>query len=154
MEQPVKQFYQAFTDLNAEGMAGCYHDEVVFEDPAFGVLRGEQAKNMWRMLLASQKGKDFKVVASNIQENAQKGTAHWEAFYAFSKTGRQVHNIIEAEFEIQDGLIIKHTDRFNLHRWAGQALGLQGTLIGWTGFFKKKLHAQTNGLLAKFERKV
>ena len=147
MENIIKKFYQAFTDLDPETMASCYHDDIVFEDPAFGVLQGEKAKNMWRMLCESQKGKGFIVEASNFTSNS----AHWEAHYVFSQTGRKVHNIIDAEFEFKDGKIIKHTDHFNLHKWAKQALGFKGMLLGSTGFFKKKLNAQTNRLLSKFE---
>jgi ketosteroid isomerase-like protein len=153
MEQQIKKFYEAFAALDGAGMASCYHDEIVFEDPAFGKLRGEKAKNMWKMLCESQKGKGFKVEASAIRMEGSQGRAHWEARYTFSQTGKKVHNIIEAEFEFQDGKIIRHTDRFNLYRWARQALGFQGILLGWTPLFKNKLQAQTNRMLTKFEQK-
>jgi len=51
-------------------------------------------------------------------------------------------------------LIIKHTDDFNLHNWAKQALGFKGLLLGKTNFFKKKLHQTTGKLLAKLESKL
>lgn len=153
MKAIIEHFYQSFSKLDPEGMAECYHPDVVFEDPAFGQLKGEKAKNMWRMLCQSQQGKDFKVVFSDIKASSTSGTAHWEAFYLFSKTGRPVHNIIEASFEFKDGKIIKHTDVFNMHRWAKQALGTTGLLLGWTPFFKKKFNKQANYLLQKFENK-
>lgn len=149
----IEKFYKAFKDLDGEGMAACYHKDIVFEDPAFGVLKGAKAGNMWRMLCASQKGQNFVVEASKIMGGAQKGTAYWEAHYLFSQTGRKVHNKIDAKFEFKDGKIIKHTDTFNLHQWAKQALGIKGALLGWTGFFRKKLNAQTNKMLTKFESK-
>ncbi|MBO3697442.1 nuclear transport factor 2 family protein [Roseivirga sp. E12] len=151
MKELIDKFYTAFANLDAEVMASCYHTNIVFYDPGFGTLKGKRASNMWRMLCSNQKGKGLKVTHSNVMADATKGSAHWEAHYTFSKTGRKVHNIIDAEFEFKDGLIIKHTDTFNLHRWSGQALGFQGQLLGWTGFFKKKLQAQTNRLLDKFE---
>ncbi len=151
--QIISEFYTAFNNLDAEKMADCYHDEIVFEDPAFGVLKGEKAKNMWRMLCESQKGGDFKVVFSNVEFNDEKGKAKWEAFYNFSKTGRRVHNIIEASFKFKDGLIIDHRDNFDLYRWSKQALGFKGTLLGWTAFFKKGLNKQTGHLLQRFEEK-
>ena len=135
-------------------MVECYHDDIRFEDPAFGVMHGDRAKNMWKMLCGSQNGKDFKIVFSEIKIDGESGSAHWEAFYKFSKTGRKVHNVIEAKFEFQDGKIIKHTDDFNLHKWASQAMGTMGFLLGWTGFFKKKFIAQTNRLLDKFENNL
>ncbi len=152
MKSIIEKFYTDFENLDAESMVECYHKEIIFEDPAFGVLKGEKAKNMWRMLCNSQKGKDFRVKASNIEFENQKGKADWEAFYIFSKTGRKVHNIINAEFEFKDGKIIKHSDQFNLYRWSRQALGFKGFLLGWTSFFKKKLNTQTNNLLSKFEQ--
>jgi ketosteroid isomerase-like protein len=151
MKSTIEKFYKAFSELDAETMASCYAKNVVFEDPAFGVLNGEHAKNMWRMLCESQKGKDFTVVASNFKADEKTGSAHWEAFYTFSQTGRKVHNKIDAHFEFENGLIVKHTDHFNLHSWAKQAMGFKGILLGGTPFFKKKLHAQTNRLLQKYE---
>lgn len=50
MKSIIEKFYQAFENFDAEGMIEYYHNEIKFEDPAFGVLRGEKAKNMWRML--------------------------------------------------------------------------------------------------------
>ena len=153
MKDVVTKFYTAFKNLDAEAMSDCYHDDVVFADPAFGTLKGERAKNMWRMLCNSQKGKEFRVTFSEVSVNKNIGTAHWEAKYNFSKTGRQVHNIISAEFEFKDRLIIKHTDTFNLHKWATQALGFKGRIIGRTRYFKNKLQSQTNRLLDAYEAK-
>lgn len=147
MKEIIEKFYTAFANLDAETMASCYHPDIVFYDPGFGELKGTRPGNMWRMLCESQKGKGMKVEFSEVTDSS----AHWEAHYTFSRTGRKVHNIIDAEFEFKDGLIIKHTDYFNLHKWASQALGTSGKLLGWTSFFKRKLHAQTGNLLSKFE---
>ena len=154
MDGLIEKFYKAFSELDAEVMASCYHEDIIFEDPAFGVLKGEHAGNMWRMLCQTQKGKNFKVIYSNIQSNEHTGSASWEAFYNFSKTGRKVHNVISASFEFKDGKISKHTDYFNLHSWSKQAMGFKGFLLGGTGFFRKKLNQQTNHLLTKFESKL
>jgi len=153
MQSIINEFYSAFNDLDAERMAACYHDEVVFEDPAFGVLHGEHAANMWRMLCKSQQGKDFRIEFEILEENTENAKAHWEAHYTFSKTGKKIHNKIDASFTLKDGKIYTHKDNFNLHKWAGMALGFKGKLIGWTGFFRKQLHSQTNSLLSKFESK-
>ena len=150
MKATIDTFYAAFQNQDAETMVACYHKDIQFEDPAFGVLKGERACDMWRMLITSQKGKDFNVSFSDTAFDGEKGTAHWEAIYTFSKTGRKVHNKINATMEFKEGKIIKHIDDFNLHSWAKQAMGLKGWLLGGTGFFKKKLNAQTNGMLDKF----
>ncbi|EPR73675.1 hypothetical protein ADIWIN_1312 [Winogradskyella psychrotolerans RS-3] len=150
MENIVEKFYTALKKCDGPTMASCYHKDVVFEDPAFGILKGERAKAMWLMLCESQKGKGFNVEFSDINANDKTGSAHWEAIYNFSKTGRKVHNKIDASFEFKDGLIIKHTDEFNLHKWAKQAMGIKGIFFGGMQFFKNKLQSQTNYLLDKF----
>ncbi len=148
----IEQFYEAFQKADAEKMTNCYHDEVVFEDPAFGILEGDRAKNMWRMLCESSK--DLKIEISNVKIKNDSATAHWEAHYTFSRTGRKVHNIIDATFKLKDGKIVEHIDTFNLHKWAKQALGLKGTILGGTSFFREKLNTQVNNLLTKYEKKI
>jgi ketosteroid isomerase-like protein len=147
--QLITEFYTAFSQHDYARMAACYHDEVEFTDPAFGSLKGEQAKAMWKMLLERSGGK-LKIVFSKIEANEKGGRAHWEAFYEFSKTGRPVHNKIDAQFEFKDGKIIKHIDHFNLWRWSQQALGLSGWLLGSTTFFKNKLQLQTSKALKDY----
>ena len=149
----IEKFYSSFQNLDAESMASCYHEKVTFEDPAFGKLQGERVKNMWRMLCESQKGKDFKVEFSNIEIFENSGSVQWEAKYTFSRTGRRVHNMIRANFEISEGKIIHHRDDFDLKKWASQALGLKGQILGGTAFFRSKLQGQTNKMLSQFEEK-
>lgn len=151
MANLIEQFYIAFQNLDAENMAELYHPEIEFEDPAFGTLKGERAKNMWRMLCESSK--ELKITFSNVQFDNVKGSANWEAQYIFSKTKRKVHNLIIAKFEVKDGKIIKHKDNFNLHKWASKAFGLKGLLLGWTPLFKSKLNKETNKLLDIYERR-
>jgi limonene-1,2-epoxide hydrolase len=151
MKNTIEIFYDAFSNLDAETMVSCYHDDIWFEDPAFGKLNGERAKNMWRMLCASQKGKQFKISYKDVISDGLNGSAYWEAEYVFSKTGRKVHNKIEASFKLKDGKIMWHRDEFNLHTWATQALGIKGFFLGGTDFFKAKLNKQTNSLLSAFE---
>ena len=147
-DQLLFKFYEAFQKRDANVMSSCYHPRVEFHDPAFGHLKGKEVSAMWEMLCA--RGKDLSITFSDIQTDEKKGAAHWEATYTFSQTGRKIHNIIDATFEFQDGLIIKHRDHFNLHRWAAQALGWKGQLLGGTSFFRQKLQAQTRRALDKW----
>jgi len=149
MKDLIEKFYTSFQNRDVEGMIKCYHDDIVFTDPAFGELKGEHAKNMWRMLLKNSK--DMTLEFSDVSADEKTGKAHWDATYSFSQTGRKVLNKIDAKFEFKDGKIIRHTDHFDLHKWAKQAMGFKGALLGGTSFFKKKLNQKTAGLLAKFE---
>jgi ketosteroid isomerase-like protein len=146
----IRRFYQAFQQRDAETMASCYHPEIHFSDPAFPDLRGPAAGDMWRMLCA--RGKDLRLEFRDVHADPRHGRAHWEAWYTFSATGRQVHNIIDAEFEFRDGLIVRHIDRFDFHRWAGQALGPAGKLLGGFAFMQRKVQAKAAQGLAQFAR--
>ncbi|MCJ8169944.1 nuclear transport factor 2 family protein [Atopomonas sediminilitoris] len=136
----IERFYTAFTQLDAETMASCYHPDVRFSDPAFIDLQGQQASDMWRMLCA--RAADFSLEFKVLDADAQQGSAQWVARYQFSKTGNQVVNRIAAEFRFKDGLIIEHRDRFNLWRWSAQALGIKGLLLGWLPPVQKAISAQ------------
>ena len=128
----IERFYEAFSRRDAEKMAATYADDVRFSDPVFQDLRGERARNMWRMLC--ELGKDLEITYRDVKVAGNRGSAHWEANYTFSLTGNRVHNIIDASFVLRDGKIVEHVDRFDLWRWSGLALGLKGKLLGWAPF--------------------
>lgn len=128
----VTSFYEAFARRDAEAMVAMYADDVRFSDPMFSNLKGESAKNMWRMLL--ERGKDFELEFYDVKADGTRGGARWEARYTFSATGRRVHNIVDARFVFANGKIAEHTDSFDFWRWAGMALGMKGKLLGWAPF--------------------
>jgi hypothetical protein len=136
--QLLQGFYQAFARRDHATMAACYHAEANFTDEVFD-LHGAEIGAMWRMLCL--RGKDLRVEFGSVQADAAQGSAHWEAWYSFSATGRQVHNVIEARFEFRDGLILRHVDRFDFYRWSRQALGMPGLLLGWSGMLRGKVKA-------------
>ncbi|HEX6038124.1 nuclear transport factor 2 family protein [Longimicrobium sp.] len=144
----IDRFYAAFAARDAAGMAACYHPDVVFTDPAFGELRGAQARAMWAMLV--ERGKDLDVTWSDVHADDATGRAHWEARYTFSASGRRVHNRIDAEFAFRDGLIARHADRFGFWPWARQALGPAGLLLGWTPMLRNKVRATARAGLEKY----
>jgi len=147
-EKLIEIFYTSFQKLDAEAMVGCYHPDIRFSDPVFPNLSATEAGAMWRMLCSQ--AKNFELTFADVQGNEQMGKAHWEARYDFSATGRRVHNKIDAEFEFQDGKIIKHNDTFNFWKWSSQALGPVGLLLGWTPLLRRKVQKQAGERLAKF----
>ena len=146
-QQLIENFYTAFATGNAEGMVAYYSDDIQFEDPAFGLLKGDDAKNMWRLLL---KNPDIKISFTNVKADDKTGSADWVAIYKFSRTGRKVTNRVKATFKFQDGKITRHTDHFNIWKWAGQAMGLKGYLLGWTPLMRNKIQQQAVNLLTKY----
>ena len=150
-EELIHRFYKAFQKRDGAAMAACYHPQISFSDEVFIGLEGERAGGMWKMLC--EKGTDLKIEYRDVRADDKTGSAHWDAWYSFSVTGNKVHNIIDAAFEFKDGKIIRHKDSFDFHRWAGQALGMPGKLLGWTPFLKNKVRAMAAKNLADFLRK-
>ena len=142
----IDRFYRAFAARDAEAMAALYTDDVRFCDPVFGPLEGERARNMWRMLAA--RATDLALVYSNVTDDS----AHWEARYTFSQTGRSVHNIIDARFQFRDGKIARHDDSFDFWRWSRQALGAPGLLFGWSSLLQNAVRKKALAGLDAYER--
>ena len=145
----ITTFYQAFQRLDAEAMAACYSDDVLFSDPAFGELRGRDAGDMWRML--TTRAKDSSLTFDSVQADERTGSAHWVATYLFSQTGNTVVNDIQARFVFRDGKICEHHDSFSLWRWSRQALGFKGLLLSWTPLVGNAVRGQALKGLKAFQ---
>ncbi len=145
----IERFYHAFEQRDAEAMAACYSPDVVFSDPIFGTLRGQDAGDMWRMLLS--RAERLQVRFDQVGATAHGGQAHWVASYLFAATGRTVVNDCQARFQFRDGLICQHDDRFDFWRWSRQALGLPGVLLGWTPLLQAKVRRQASAGLQAFQ---
>ncbi len=150
-EETIRRFYEAFAQRDHETMAACYHPRIRFSDPVFPKLEGPAAGAMWRMLC--ERGTDLVVRHSNIHATDTEGSAHWDADYTFSATGRNVHNSIDAAFRFEDGKIIEHVDTFDLWAWSRMALGPIGLLLGWSPIVRNKVRGQAGSQLERFMKK-
>ena len=147
--ETIERLYKAFAELDSKTMAACYAPDATFEDPVFNLRGRTHVGGMWAMLCSAIKKSgrtDWKLKVSDITDHS----AHWEPTYRFAQTGNLVHNIIDAEFEFDSqGLIKRHRDRFDFWRWARQALGLTGWLLGWSGWLRGKVRRTAVRNLAK-----
>lgn len=151
-QQIVERFYNAFQQLDYATMQDCYSDDIVFSDPVFGLLKGEEAKAMWEMLCKN--AKDFRLTYSNIELlDEEYATCNWTASYTFSKTGNKVENKVKAYMRFRDGKISEHSDAFRLSTWLAQAMGWKGVLFGWTGFMKRAVQKNARKNLDAFMNK-
>ena len=153
-QQTIEKLYGAFALLDADTMAECYAEDVLFDDEVFSLRGKRQVAGMWRMLCNATKTKGadvWRLEYRDVQADASAGKAHWDAYYRFSTTGRMVHNSIDAAFTFNpQGLITVHRDRFDFWRWSRQALGTPGLLLGWTPVIRNKVRATAAGNLQKF----
>lgn len=147
----IEHFYTAFQKLDGATMAACYAPDAVFTDPAFGTLHGDEIGAMWSML--TRRAEEFSLTFSNVQADDTQGSADWVAIYRFSQTGRKVTNRVKARFTFKDGRFATHVDEFDLHRWASQALGMKGLLLGWAPPVQRAMNQKARASLASFREK-
>ena len=145
----IERFYGAFARHDGDTMAACYAPEARFSDPVFPDLDGREAGATWRML-TSNPDSDLRIELLGHEADGERGAAHWIAHYTFPQTGRPVVNDIRAAFRFADGRIVEHTDSFDFHRWARQALGPVGLLLGWTPIVRNKVRGQARARLDEF----
>jgi hypothetical protein len=147
----ITRFYRCFQDRDAAGMAACYSARARFSDPVFTDLDAAGARAMWTMLC--ERATDLQIELGQVAANDRVGSAHWEAWYTFSATGRAVHNRIDARFVFDAGTILEHRDSFDLWSWSAQALGAKGRLLGWTPMVQNAIRRQAAAGLASFRAK-
>ncbi len=116
-EALIRRFYEAFQRKDAATMASVYAPDVHFSDRVFPNLHGAEVGAMWAMLCENE---ELSLTFSGIEAGDRYGVARWEARY--SLFGNQIHNVIQASFELADGAIVRHVDQFDFDRWVKQAL--------------------------------
>ncbi len=145
----VDTFYTSLAERDAEAMAACYDDDIVFEDPVFGELRGRDVGDMWRMLCSSDT--DLRLEHHILDATDTIVRTNWIADYTFSATGKAVHNSIEAAMTFRAGKIVDHRDHFDFWKWSAQALGLPGRLLGWAPPLRSKVRSTALENLSAFQ---
>src|SRR4051794_34971549 len=128
----VRELYEAMDRHDGASMAAMYDPEGRFRDPVFGELSGAEAQDMWRMLTG--RAEDLAVELVEYSSEGDRGSARWIARYTFTRTGRPVTNYVRAQFRFRDGRIVEHIDSFPFWRWARQALGPAGVVLGLPPF--------------------
>jgi ketosteroid isomerase-like protein len=147
----IQRFYAAFAERDGEAMAALYAPDAHFSDPVFTDLRGEEPGAMWRML--TRRADDLEVDLAEHEADGDRGSARWIARYTFTQTGRPVENHVRASFRFAGGLIAEHRDEFDFHRWARQALGPVGLLLGWTPIVRNATRRRARESLDEFMAK-
>ena len=146
----IEHFYAAFARHDGDAMARLYAPEARFSDPVFPNLRGEEPGQMWRMLTSRADESGLEVNLLGHFAEGDTGAAHWRATYDFIQTGRPVVNDVRASFHFADGKIVDHVDAFDFRKWAQQALGLRGRLLGWTPMLRGAVRRNARKRLDEF----
>ena len=129
----LTRFYDALSRRDGETMASLYSPDASFEDEIYR-LRGEDVGKMWRGLMS--RAKTLTVSYTIAKAGAGDGTVEWTARYEYPGGGPVV-NVILSELELAGGKIVRQRDRFDFPRWAAQALGTKGKLLGRFEWFRR-----------------
>lgn len=131
----LSALYDAMARRDGAAMAALYADDATFDDPVFS-LRGAEIGAMWTGLL--RRAKEFSVSYTIAQAGSGKGVVEWTARYLFAGKNPVV-NVILSELTLEGGKITRQKDTFDFPRWAAQALGTPGKLLGRFGWFQRSV---------------
>lgn len=146
----LTRFYDAFDRSDGATMSSVYAPDATFWDPVFLDLSDGEPGAMWRMLTG--RSNDLRVELLDHSAGDNQGSASCIARYTFAQTGRPVANRISSTFRFRDGLVVEQRDEFSFPRWARQALGPTGLLLGWTPMVRAKVQGTARGSLEAFRR--
>ena len=142
----LHSLYDSLAAGDGEAMATCYAPDATFEDPVFSVS-GRDVGDMWRMLTSRGEG-ELRIAYKVFGDDRVK----WTADYVFG--GHPVHNVISSRFTFApDGRIATQVDRFDFAKWAAQALGWKGRLLGRFEFFQTAVRRGTAVTLAGWQQR-
>jgi len=133
--ESLSRFYAALARRDAATMSGMYAPDAAFSDPVFR-LRGPEIGRMWETLLG--RAREFAVTWEVRRAEPDRGEVAWTARYLFGGK-RPVVNAITSDVLFRSGQIVEQTDRFDFHRWAGQALGAPGRALGGFDWFRRSV---------------
>lgn len=148
--QLIAGFYAAFDARDGDAMAACYAPAADFSDPVFTDLHGAEPGAMWRMLTSGSD--DLRVELGDHHADDTTGAARWVARYTFTPTSRPVVNEVRSTFRFAGGLIVVQHDVFGFSRWARQALGAPGLLLGWTPMLRSSVQRKARTSLDAWMR--
>ena len=148
----IEALYAALDRGDGEAMAALYAPQATFSDPVFVGLSDGEPGDMWRMLTSRAQDMSVELVGRDAEDD--RGTAHWVARYTFGQTGRPVVNDVRSLFRFDGtGRIVDQQDDFDFWRWARQALGRSGLLLGWTPVLQHQVRDRARAGLEAFRNR-
>lgn len=134
----VEGFFNALSRLDYTGMNSLYAPHIIYSDPLFGILEGSDVMDRWTM--TCKNAKDATLHFYNITElDHEYLTCEWDIKYYSGSQATTINQHVKSYMRVANGKIIEHSDAYKLSQWIGKAFGLKGKLLGWTGYFQRKV---------------
>ena len=146
-EATIHRFFTAYQNKEYTTMQNCYSKDAVYNSPIYGLINAEHVKAMWEMICKTNEEESLHFEKIELLDH-EYTTCDWSLAYYY--TNRRINNKIKSYLRLENGLIIEHTDAFDLYKWSRMAFGLTGLLIGWSKFFQKKIQKSTRNKLSEF----
>ena len=146
----ASSFYQAMNNRDSVTMNALYAPNATFSDPIFPQLAGNDIQTMWSMLMRG--AQNFTVQHDILYADESVVRVKWKATYTFSQSGRRVVNEVDTAMTFANGKILTQNDHFDFYLWARQALGLPGSLFGWTSWFQRAVQSKTRAKIDRFKQ--
>ncbi|ANH80850.1 cyclase [Niabella ginsenosidivorans] len=147
----IDRFFTAFGNLNDRDLNALYSDDVIYSDPLFGLLQGQQVKEKWELVCKSVKELQLTVIKKEEIDH-EYATCQWKAEYVSASTGKPVIFYSKSFMRFADGRITEHSEGFRLTQWIAQVYGIKGRLFGWLNFMKRKVQAEYQERLNKYSK--
>lgn len=150
----LKRLYEAYERLDGDMMQACYAPAARYDDEIYSLHGAREIGGMWRMHCRSARVRSrgqWRLEVGEIQAEGRRARVRFEAFYRYGEANREVHHVVDAEFEFdEDGRIVAHRDRYSFARWARQALGWPAVLLGWLPLYQRWVRARAASKLARY----
>ncbi|WP_018629278.1 nuclear transport factor 2 family protein [Niabella aurantiaca] len=145
----IELFFSAFGSLDHRGMNALYSKEIIYSDPLFGMLEGEQVADKWEMVCMGIR--EFELTVIKTEEiDHEYATCKWKATWRSSRSNRRIRFEAKSFMRFADQQIIEHSDGFSLTKWIAQAYGIKGEFFGWTNFMKRRVQKEYQRRLEAF----
>jgi ketosteroid isomerase-like protein len=139
----AQHYFACLATRDLPGMLAHCHPNIVYQN-RFVELNGKQVVALWRTVWRELP--DLRVICRD--SDIRGSIVYWQVTYTYPPTGRRVELQISAALTFADGLIIRHSDRFNAHNWARQAYGVIGQAFGGWRLFERWVAARLQARIA------
>lgn len=148
LPQVLLDYSNSFEKRNIKAMTACYTSDVIYFDPLFGYLDGEQVTAMWQLRLS-----DLDQFAIALEKIADEGDGYYKMKYSISyrkKDNRPVSMNVQVFFKLDQNRIVEQSEAFSVHALLKQERGMIGHLMGWNRMMQQARKNKARKELLKY----